>query len=620
MKDEDKTREQLLQELKALREYLPKLEQVKTRAGLVQHLLRKNMEQFKSIYQAIASGIIVRNARGKVVYANEAACKLMGLTLDQIRGRVPIDPAWLAIYENGSPFLFETCPGILTLRTGKSVSNVVVGIFPAGREGSVSPEKPGSTGKPRWILMNSQPILDPHTGVLKGAVDTFIDITERKHPEETILHMAYYDALTDLPNRILFSDRLAMELAHAHREQKKLAILLLNLDRFRVINDSLGHTYGDHLLQSVAFRLRNCVREGDTVARLGGDEFLLLITGITRPEDAAKVVQKILEALKPSFHFEGHELHITASVGVALYPDDGEDVQTLLKSANTALHRAKEQGRDTYQLHTATMNAKALDRLLLEHGLRRALERDELVVYYQPQVNLRTKQIVGMEALVRWQHPDQGIILPARFIPLAEETGLIIPIGEKVLRAACAQNKAWQDAGFPPLRVSVNLSARHFKQKNLVETIAQALKETGLDPKYLDLELTEGTIMENAEETIKTLRALKDMGVHLSIDDFGTGYSSLNYLRRFPIDTLKIDQSFVRDISTNPDDVAIATAIIAMAHSLKLKVTAEGVETEEQLPFLYSQQCDEVQGFYFSKPLPPEAFAQLLKEGISPKS
>jgi diguanylate cyclase (GGDEF)-like protein len=615
MKDEDKTKEQLLQELKTLRGYVPRLERVKTKVGLVRHLLRKNIEQFKSIYQAIACGVIVRNAKGNVVYANEAACKLMGLTLHQLRGRAPIDPAWRAIYQDGSPFLFETCPSMLTLRTGKSISNVVIGIFPAGQEGSISSRESGSARKPRWILMNSQPILDPQTLALKGAVDTFIDITEFKRHEETILRMAYYDTLTDLPNRILFSDRLTMELAHTRREQKKLAVLLLNLDRFRVINDSLGHTFGDRLLQSVAFRLRNCVREGDTVARLGGDEFLLLITGIMQPEDAAKVVQKIFEALKPPFHFEGHELHITASVGVALYPDDGEDAQTLLKSANTALHRAKEQGRDTYQLHTATMNAKAFDRLMLEHGLRRALERDELVVYYQPQVNLHTKQIVGMEALVRWQHPDQGIILPARFIPLAEETGLIIPIGERVLQAACAQNKAWQDAGFPPIRVSVNLSARHFKQKNLVEIIARTLKETGLDPKYLDLELTEGTIMENAEETIKTLRALKDMGVHLSIDDFGTGYSSLNYLRRFPIDTLKIDQSFVQDIPTNPDDAAITAAIIAMTHSLKLKVMAEGVETEEQLPFLYSQHCDEVQGYYFSKPLPPEAFTQLLKEG-----
>jgi len=436
----------------------------------------------------------------------------------------------------------------------------------------------------------------------------------RQQAEETINHLAYYDALTGLPNRALFNDRLAMALVQAQRHQRKLAVLFLDLDRFKTINDTLGHAMGDRLLQGVAQRLTSCVREGDTVARLGGDEFMLLLPGIEHVEDVAKIVQRVLEVLKPSFNFDGQEFHITSSIGIALYPNDSEDAEALLKNADTALHRAKEQGRNNYQFYIPSMNATSFERLILENNLRRALERKEFVLYYQPQVSLLTKRIVGMEALLRWQHPELGLVPPRKFIPLAEETGLIGSLGEWVLQTACAQNKAWQEVGFPPLRVAVNLSAHLFRQQGLVETVARVLKETRLNPHYLELEVTEGTLMENAEATVSTLRKLKEMGVHLSIDDFGTGYSSLSYLRRFPIDTLKIDQSFVWDISSDPDDATIARLIIAMAHSLKLKVVAEGVETEEQLSFLRFHQCDELQGYLFSKPVPAEAFTQLLQE------
>jgi len=479
-------------------------------------------------------------------------------------------------------------------------------------EGEFTAQRKDGTTFPVYAV--AVPIKEAN-GSIKGFVGVSMDIAQRKRDEETIRHLAYYDALTDLPNRVLFTNRLNLMIAHARRNRQLLAVMFLDLDRFKTINDTLGHTIGDRLLQSVAQRVRRCLREVDTVARLGGDEFALLLLGITHVEDAARIARKILETLKPSFTFEDHELRITASIGIALYPNDGEDAQTLLKNADTAMYQAKEQGRNSYKFYNPTMNATALERLALENSLRRALERGEFVVHYQPRVNLATGHIVGMEALVRWQHPELGLIPPSTFIPVAEETNLIVALGEWVLRTACAQNKAWQEAGFPPLCVSVNLSAHLFKKRNLVEMVAWAVRETGLDPDCLDLEVTEGTVMENAETTISTLRGLKGMGIRLSIDDFGTGYSSLNYLKRFPIDTLKIDQSFVQDIFTDPDDAEIAKLIVAMAHSLKLKVIAEGVETEEQLAFLHAHQCDEMQGYLFSKPVPAEVFTQFLQEG-----
>ncbi|OPX91535.1 MAG: Cyclic di-GMP phosphodiesterase Gmr [Pelotomaculum sp. PtaB.Bin013] len=439
------------------------------------------------------------------------------------------------------------------------------------------------------------------------------DITERQRYEETIRHQAFHDALTGLPNRMLFKDRLTLEIAHAKRNKQMLAVLFLDLDRFKLVNDTLGHGLGDQLLKIIARRLVGYVREDDTVARLGGDEFTVLLPEILQAENAAKVARKILQAVREPVHIDVHELYISTSIGIALYPSDGEDAESLLKNADTAMYRAKENGKNNYQLYTPAMNAKAFERLAIENGLRRALDRNEFVVHYQPKVNINTGKIIGMEALVRWEIPERGLIPPGDFIPLAEDTGLIVPIGEWVLRTACAQNKAWQDAGYPPLRVAVNLSARQFQLQNLVEVVSRILKETRLEPCWLELEITESVAMQNAEYTVKMLYELKDMGIQLAIDDFGTGYSSLNYLKRFPISKLKIDKSFVREIGTDQDNEAIASTVIVLGQSLKLGVVAEGVETEEQYDFLKQHQCDEMQGYLFGKPVPPEKFEEILR-------
>jgi diguanylate cyclase (GGDEF)-like protein/PAS domain S-box-containing protein len=450
--------------------------------------------------------------------------------------------------------------------------------------------------------------LDYTAGVIDFAgkpavLGTAFDITERKRAEDQIKNLAYHDALTGLPNRLLFTDRLSLAVSQAARHHGHLAVLFLDMDRFKVINDSLGHSLGDRLLQGVAERLMACVREADTVARLGGDEFTLLLPGIAHPADVARVAEKILEALKGPFKLEGRELYCTASMGISLFPEDGADAETLVKNADTAMYRAKEQGRDNYQLYTPAMNASAIERLQLESELRRALARNELEIHYQPVLDLATGRVYGVEALLRWQHPERGVVGPSEFISLAEVTGLAVPMSEWILRTACAQARAWH-ATHPKLIVAVNLSARQFQQPDLVDLVKSALEETGLPARCLDLEITETNAMQNAEATIAVLRELKALGVRVSIDDFGIGYSSLSYLKRLPIDTLKIDQSFVRDITTDPDDAAIATAVIALAHTLKLRVVAEGVENEEQLAFLTARSCDRMQGYLFSHPLP----------------
>jgi len=446
---------------------------------------------------------------------------------------------------------------------------------------------------------------------------TVRDITERKHYESQLERQANYDALTGLANRNLFQDRLSQALISARRNDRGLAVLFIDLDNFKHINDSLGHDAGDLLLTQVAARLVGNVREGDTVARQGGDEFVLILSEIREEDDVQVVAQKILKAMSAPFDIKGRELHITCSIGIASYPKDGEDSQTLLKNANAAMYRAKEMGRNNAQYYAAEMNVRAMERLVLENGLHHALERDEFLLHYQPQVDLQTGEITGMEALVRWQHPELGLVSPAMFIPVAEDSGLIVALGEWVLRTACAQNKAWQLAGLKPISIAVNLSARQFRQPDLVEMVAAILRETGLDPVCLELELTESLVMQDVEATIATLSRLKAMGLKLSVDDFGTGYSSLSYLKRFPIDTLKIDQSFVRDITTDPDDAAIAKAIISMAHDMQLRVIAEGVETEAQKSFLRLRRCDEMQGYFFSRPVPAVEFENLLREGSS---
>lgn len=450
--------------------------------------------------------------------------------------------------------------------------------------------------------------------------------------EAMLRHQALHDTLTGLPNRASFSERLDGMIKAAKRAREKCAVLCLGLDGFKNINDSLGHVAGDQLLKEVSKRLKGCLREADIIARagediiarVGGDEFIVALSEISEVRGVERIVnvaEKIRCAVSNrTFAIGAHNLSVTTSIGVATYPDDGADVVELIKSADAALYHAKEMGRNNYQFHTADMNARALEMLLMEHDLRRALEEKQFLLHYQPQVDLNTGQITGVEALIRWRHPERGLVSPAQFIPIAEERGLIVPIGNWVLREACRQNKEWQGAGLPPIAVAVNLSALQFQQKNLSQEVARILQECGLAPACLELELTESAVMRDAETTIATMGMLKDVGLRLAMDDFGTGYSSLSQLKRLPFDKLKIDQSFVRGLPDDPDDLAISTAIIGMGKALKLKVIAEGVETEEQREVLQSVGCDEIQGYLVAKPLPASDFARFARENSDPSA
>ncbi|MEA2206244.1 MAG: hypothetical protein QOE77_3020 [Blastocatellia bacterium] len=427
-----------------------------------------------------------------------------------------------------------------------------------------------------------------------------------------VQHLAYYDQLTDLPNRTLFADRCTQALTTAQREQQPVGILLVSLDRFKTITDTLGHSAGDVVLAESASRLQSCVRKGDTVSRFEGEEFAILLTQLDTPDDLAEISQLIRDALKPSFRLGGQDVYLTASIGVGISPSNGEDTATMLRNAGAALFRARKMGGDNYQFYAAEMNAQSIKRLALESDLRRAVEHREFITYYQPVVNLATRRIVGMEALVRWQHPELGIVCPADFIGLAEDTGLVVDIGTLVLRTACLQTRAWQARGLNRLRVAVNVSARQLQHASFLEQVVQVLDETGLDSDCLGLELTETSIIENAESAAERLTELRKLGVSVAIDDFGTGYSSLSYLKQLPIDTVKLDRSFVNDATTNPDDAALVMAVVTLAHNLRLKVIAEGVETEEQMNFLRLLRCDEGQGYLFSKPVPANIFEGLM--------
>ncbi|MBI4290869.1 MAG: EAL domain-containing protein [Betaproteobacteria bacterium] len=440
------------------------------------------------------------------------------------------------------------------------------------------------------------------------------DITEIRRYQDELARRANYDSLTNLPNRNLLSDRASRALVRAKRYGQGMAIAFIDLDNFRVINDSLGRALGDNMLRLVGERLLSCLREVDTVAHIGGDEFVLVLGEQEDEKVISSQLQRLMSVFTTSFSVGERELFVTASVGLSSYPNDGEKVETLMQNAEIAMYRAKDLGRNNFQFFKFEMTAGVHERLALESWLRRALDRNEFLLHYQPQVDLRTGRIIGAEALIRWQHPKMGLVPPGKFIPLAEQTGIIVPIGTWVLRTACAQNKAWQKAGLPPMTVAVNISARQFREKGLVSSIAEILGETGLDPQYLELEVTEGVIMYDSEEVVAVLNRLKSMGLKLSVDDFGTGYSSLSYLKRFPVDRLKIDQSFIQDITTNAGDAAIARAVINLGHELNLKVIAEGVETQEQLQYLRAHGCDEKQGFLFSRPLPVEDIERLLRE------
>jgi len=463
-------------------------------------------------------------------------------------------------------------------------------------------------------------------GVARVAVGIVRDITEQKQAEDQIKFLAYRDSLTGLPNRRLFIEQLDLAVAQAERYGNKLAVLCLDLDRFKRINETLGQGGGDMLLTSVAKRLMQSLRKADyvsrtgfelletTVARLGGDEFVVLLKGAKEAHDVAKVAQRIIRILSEPFEVHNHEVFVSVSIGISIYPADGEDADTLISNADSAMYHAKELGRDSYQFYTESMNAKAFERLLFENSLRKAIKNQEFVLYYQPQVEMNSRKIIGLEALIRWRHEELGLLEPTRFIPLAEETGLIVPLGEWVMRTACEQNKIWQDMGFAPVPVAVNVSAIQWREKDWVNTIRRILSETELSPELLDVELTETAIMQDIKDSARSLSELKKLGVRLSIDDFGTGYSSLGYLKRFPLDALKIDHSFMAGIPDDADHSAITNTIISMAKTLRLDVIAEGVETEEQISFLLKNGCVNAQGYYFGRPLDAVEITKLLSE------
>ena len=549
--------------------------------------------RLNAIMDDVADGIIALDRRGVIVSFSRSAEAIFGYRENEIVGR-SVD--------------------VLVVRDPRAGSDPLDRILAAtrlpGRAGELVARRKGGQVIPIGVSA-SEVLSNGHVCYIL----TIRDVTIRKRTEETIRNLAYHDALTGLPNRRLFTDRLAQAIERARRNRRQLAVMILDLDRFKLINDSLGLTKGDQVLREVGERVVAAVRRSDTVARLGGDDFLLLLPGVEGAESGAKVAQKILDTLLPPLYLDDQELHLGATLGITLYPHDGDDAETLIRNADTALYRAKEHSRGSYQFYTTDMNATAFERLVLETQLRKAIERGELVVYYQPQVRLDTGAVVAVEALVRWFHADLGLVSPAEFIPLAEETGLILDLGRWVLRTACAQVRSWQEQGFADLRLAVNLSGRQFEQDDLVRSIAQVIEEATLDPGDLDLELTESSIMRSPEQAVPKLQALDRLGIRLSIDDFGTGYSSLGHLKRFPIRTLKIDQSFIQDITTDPNDAAIAQAIIALAESLQLKVIAEGVETRDQLDLLRRYHCDEMQGYLFARPLPPGELLELLRSG-----
>lgn len=467
-----------------------------------------------------------------------------------------------------------------------------------------------------YFAVSGVPFADEN-GRFKGYRGISKDISERKRAEEYTRHLASHDALTDLPNRHMFSELLNLSIEGARRYHHRFAMMFVDLDRFKIINDSLGHEAGDHLLQEIARRIRNTLRASDTVARLGGDEFSVLALEIDNTDQAAMVAKKILMAVSQPLNIVGQECRITASIGISLYPNDADDEISLMKNADIAMYRAKEEGKNRYEFFSENIREKTLERMELENSLRRALERNEFVLHYQAKLNLKNEQISGAEALLRWNHPNLGLVMPNQFIPLAEETGLIVMIGKWVLRSACQQNVAWLRQGLPPICVAVNLSARQFGDENLLQDITDALRESGMSPQLLELELTESMVMQSPERAVKTLQALKSLGVRLAIDDFGIGYSSLATIKQFPFDILKVDRSFIRNLPQNAEDKAITQAIITMGKTLSLTVVAEGVETAEQEDYLREQNCNETQGYYFSKPIAAEAFASMLQHHIA---
>jgi diguanylate cyclase (GGDEF)-like protein/PAS domain S-box-containing protein len=564
-------------------------------------LLFAEKERAQMTLNSIGDAVLSTDLEGRITYLNAVAEKITGWTREEAAGK-DVDDVFVII--DGSTR--EPC--LNPLKTALE-QNKTVGLT----RHCILIRRDGDEFA---IEDSAAPILDQH-GVTTGAVIVFHDVSVARAMEAEMSHLAQHDTLTKLPNRTLLQDRLSQAITTAGRNGNRIAVLFLDLDGFKHINDSLGHAIGDRLLQSVAKRLLASVRTSDTVSRIGGDEFVILLSEVAHAGDAGVKAGKILAALNAPLEIDQHNLRVTASIGVTTYPEDGQETAMLIKNADLAMYQAKENGRNNYQFFEKDMNVRALERQSVEENLCFALDRDELVMHYQPKINLRTGEITGVEALIRWQHPERGLIGPLQFISVAEDCGLMLPIGNWVLRESCRQAKAWQDAGLRPIEMAVNVSSVEFRNEDFLEGVRAILKETGLSPHYLGLELTESVLMQHAEFTVPVLKKLKAMGVRLAIDDFGTGYSSLSYLRQFPIDTLKVDQSFVHGINADTDDATIINAVINMGSNLNHRVIAEGVETVEQVAFLQAHGCDEGQGYYFSRPVPAPQFAKLLEAGTT---
>jgi diguanylate cyclase (GGDEF)-like protein/PAS domain S-box-containing protein len=554
-------------------------------------------ERAQVTLNSIGDAVISTDAAGNVTYLNQVAETMTGWTSAEALGRTFGDV--FRIIDSTNPE-HATNPMLVAMRKNQTVG-LAAGCFLIRRDGLKSA-----------IEDSAAPIHD-RGGRVTGAVMVFHDVTKARAMTERMSYLAHHDYLTDLPNRLLLEDRLAQAMASARRNQLQLAVLFVDIDRFKHINDSLGHATGDELLLSVAGRLVANIRSSDTVSRQGGDEFVILLSSVAHVEDAALTAGKILTALAMPHRVKEHDLQITASMGIAVYPQDGTDAETLVKNADIAMLNAKHNGRNAFQFFSSDMSEHDVERQSLEGGLRDALRRREFVLYYQPKMDLETGAITGAEALIRWRQPERGFVLPEKFIPIAEQCGYIVPIGRWVLREACRQVQSWLDADLMPLSIAINISAVELRSKGFLQGVRAVLKETGLNPRYLEFELTETALMQDPTSTIAVLHALKDMGLHLTLDDFGTGYSSLSYLKRFPIDALKIDKSFVRGLCTNAGDANIVNAVIHMGKSFGLRVIAEGVETREQFLQLQAQRCAEGQGFYFKEPIPANEFATLLE-------
>lgn len=578
-------------------EYVHRLEEALKERNKALRRSEKNLRLAHKVIEASLDGIMIVNADGLIETVNPAFTTLTGYEPDEVSGK---NPNILASGRHDAEFYREMWD---TLHEKGHWQGEV---WNRRKNGEVYPE---------WLSISV--IWDDEGNVHRYAA-IFSDITERKKAEERIKNLAYFDVLTGLPNRRLFTDRLSVAVANAHRHSHQMAIMFLDLDMFKRINDTLGHSIGDRVLETVSQRLVTAIREGDTVARLGGDEFTVLLPEIEHIDDAVRLARRMIDEVREPFIVEGNDLFITTSIGIGIYPDDGTTVETLLKNADTAMYRAKDLGRNSYQLYSAAMNAQSFERLAMESSLRHAMDRDEFDLAYQVKVDMGTGRMSGVEALIRWQHPDLGLVPPADFIPLAEDNGLIGAIGEWVLRTACRQNRTWQTQGLPAARIAVNISARQFHHGDLVETVKEALRVSELDPQYLELELTESAVMQHVEEAAEMLGELREMGVYISIDDFGTGYSSLSYLKKMPIDSLKIDRTFVQDMTEDSDDNAIVATIIAMGRALNLKVVAEGVETEQHVSFLRENGCDEVQGYLVSRPVSADNLISLFDRNLLP--